>query len=108
MTLIRFFIFPLCFIAIAACEKDKLDGEMSILTGTWNWTETYGVYNYCDTDSLWKCKLPQIQQRQSSHLKSNKAFATLRSPRWSNALLSDGQLITPCTVLFLSHIVVDS
>ena len=53
----RFIIIFICIIALAACEKDKLEGEMSILIGTWNWTETYEVNNYCDSDSLWNYQL---------------------------------------------------
>ncbi|MCF8299012.1 MAG: hypothetical protein K9J13_15800, partial [Saprospiraceae bacterium] len=49
----RFIILFFCTIAFAACKKDKLEGEMSVLIGTWNWTETYKVSNYCDNDSLW-------------------------------------------------------
>lgn len=57
MNSFRFLILFFCVIAVAACEKDKLEGEMSILTGTWNWTETYKVSNYCDPDSLWNFQL---------------------------------------------------
>jgi hypothetical protein len=53
----RFPILFLCLIAVSACKKDKLEGERSILIGTWNWTETYEVSNYCDTDSLWNYQL---------------------------------------------------
>ena len=57
MNSFRFLILFFCVIAVAACKKDKLEGEMSILIGTWNWTETYEVSNYCDTDSLWNYQL---------------------------------------------------
>jgi hypothetical protein len=57
MNSFRFLIFFFCAIAVAACTKDKLEGEMSILIGTWNWTETYAVSNYCDADSLWNYQL---------------------------------------------------
>ena len=53
----RFLIFFFCVFAVAACEKDKLEGDMSILTGEWNWTETYKVSNYCDPESLWDYQL---------------------------------------------------
>ena len=43
--------------AVTACKKEKLDGDRSILTGTWNWTETYLVNNYCSPDSLWNYQL---------------------------------------------------
>ena len=35
---------------------------MSILIGTWNWTETYEVRNYCDADSLWNYQLTDSAQ----------------------------------------------
>jgi hypothetical protein len=57
MNSFRFLILFFCVITVAACKKDKLEGEMSILIGTWNWTETYEVNNYCDTDSLWNYQL---------------------------------------------------
>lgn len=57
MNSFRFIILYFCIIALAACEKDELEGEMSILIGTWNWTETYENSNYCDTDSFWNYQL---------------------------------------------------
>ena len=39
---------------------------MSILTGTWNWTETYRVNNYCDTDSLWNYQLIDSAKEDNS------------------------------------------
>lgn len=39
-----------------------LEGETSILIGTWNWTETYAVTNHCDPDSLWKYQLIDFAQ----------------------------------------------
>ena len=62
MNSFRFLILFFCVIAVAACKKDKLEGEMSILIGTWNWTETYVVSNYCDTDSLWNYQLIDLAQ----------------------------------------------
>lgn len=66
MNSFRIFIFFFCFIALSACEKDELEGEMSILTGTWNWTETYRVNNYCDTDSLWNYQLIDSDKEDNS------------------------------------------
>ncbi len=57
MNSFRFIILFFCIIALAACEKDELEGEMSILIGRWNWLETYKVSNHCDTDSLWNYQL---------------------------------------------------
>ena len=57
MMSLRFIILFFCITVIAACEKDKLEGEMPILIGTWNWTVTYEVSNYCDADSLWDYQL---------------------------------------------------
>ena len=62
MNSFRFIILFFCIISLAACEKDKLEGEMSILIGTWNWTETYEVSNYCDADSLWNYQLIDATQ----------------------------------------------
>ncbi len=58
----RFLIFFFCVIALTACEKDMLEGETSILIGTWNWTETYEVTNHCNTYSLWKYQLIDFAQ----------------------------------------------
>ena len=57
MNSFRFIILFFCIIALAACQKDKLEGEISILIGRWNWTETYEVSNHCDTESLWNYQL---------------------------------------------------
>lgn len=57
MNSIRLIIFSICVIAFAACKKDKLDDETAILIGTWNWTETYEVRNYCEADSLWNYQM---------------------------------------------------
>jgi hypothetical protein len=48
-------IIPLALLGffLLSCKKDKLDGDSSILTGTWEWTETYKVPNLCDADSMW-------------------------------------------------------
>jgi hypothetical protein len=40
-------------IAVPACKKDQLEGQMATLKGKWEWTETFEVRNYCDLDSLW-------------------------------------------------------
>lgn len=57
MNSFRFLIFFFCVIAVTACKKDKLEGDMSILIGKWSWTETYKVSNYCDADSLWNYQM---------------------------------------------------
>jgi len=57
MNSFRFIILFFCIIALAACQRDKLEGETSILTGRWNWTETYEVSNHCDTESFWNYQL---------------------------------------------------
>lgn len=67
-----FNIIVFCIISLAACEKDKLEGEMSILIGTWNWTETYEVSNYCDADSLWN-----YQRIDSTHANNEYALEFL-------------------------------
>jgi len=38
---------------------------MSILIGTWNWTETYKVSNFCDADSLWNYQLVNSAQKDN-------------------------------------------
>jgi len=40
---------------------------MSILIGTWNWTETYEVRNYCDADSLWNYHLIDATQTDNKY-----------------------------------------
>jgi hypothetical protein len=67
MNSFRYTLIFLCIIAIAACEKDTLEGEMSILIGTWNWTETYEVSNYCDADSLWNYQLIDSAQTENNY-----------------------------------------
>lgn len=67
MNSFRFLILFFCVIAVSACEKDKLEGEMSILIGTWNWTETYGVRNFCEPDSLWNYQLIDSDQRDNKY-----------------------------------------
>jgi len=57
MNSFRFIILFFCIISLAACQRDKLEGETSILTGRWNWTETYEVSNHCDTESFWNYQL---------------------------------------------------
>lgn len=42
---------------LTCCKKDKLDGTRSILTGTWNWTETYQVNNHCADETQWNYEL---------------------------------------------------
>lgn len=66
MNSFRFIILFFCVIAVSACEKDKLEGETSILIGTWNWTETYEVSNYCDADSLWNYQLIDSAQTDNN------------------------------------------
>jgi len=36
-----------------SCEKEKLEGETSMLIGKWNWTASILVPNHCDVDSTW-------------------------------------------------------
>lgn len=63
----RAFLMIFTIIALVACKKDKLDGDMSILIGTWNWTETYEVSNYCDADSLWNYELIDSSQEDNKY-----------------------------------------
>lgn len=67
MNLFRLLLLFCCVIAFSACKKDKLEGEMSILIGSWNWTETYEVGNYCDTDSLWNYDLVYSTQTDNTY-----------------------------------------
>ncbi|MBC8146567.1 MAG: hypothetical protein H8E98_01110 [Bacteroidetes bacterium] len=63
----RFLILFFCVIAVAACKKDKLEGDMSILIDKWNWTETYEISNYCDNDSLWNYQLIDWAQTNNKY-----------------------------------------
>jgi len=51
----------------SGCQKDKLEGEASVLIGTWNWTASYLVPNHCEEDSLWNFKLRDTVSATSSY-----------------------------------------
>ncbi len=53
--------------AINACEKDKLEGDSSILIGTWNWTETFEIINFCDPDSTWNYQLIDFRKPDNTY-----------------------------------------
>lgn len=57
MKLYYFSALILGLLTLSACKKDKLEASRAILTGTWNWTESYQIDNYCADDSLWNYEL---------------------------------------------------
>ncbi|MCD6200359.1 MAG: hypothetical protein J7K46_00955 [Bacteroidales bacterium] len=95
----RLLILCLCVFAVAACEKDKLEGEMSILIGTWNWTETYEVRNHCDADTLWNYQL--IDSTQTHHTyslefleKGKVIFYTNHAIIWKERVVFESKNVT--------------
>jgi hypothetical protein len=91
----RFFIVLFCLVAFTACEKEELEGDTSILIGSWNWTKTYKVGNYCDAESLWNYQLTD---------------STSANNRYSLEFLETGKVIfyTNDAIIFRKRVVFES
>jgi len=100
MNSIRFIII-LCIIALVACKKDKLEGETSILIGTWEWTETYEVSNYCDTDSLWN-----FQMTDSTH--TNNKFTLEFLEKGKAIFYSNNDILWKDRIVFESKNIIEN
>lgn len=46
---------------IFSCKKDKLEGEMNILVGKWNWVYTDHLYGICEGNSFSETLTPESE-----------------------------------------------
>jgi hypothetical protein len=59
------YLIGICLITLS-CKKDKLEGDMSILIGKWNWTHTDHLYGICDGDSFSETLTPLSEDKTFS------------------------------------------
>ena len=67
MKRIRPFFLFIVLLTLVSCKKDKLEGDSSILVGTWSWTETYTVSNHCDAEMSWNYVLTDSSETGSTY-----------------------------------------
>ena len=85
----------LALVFLVSCKKEKLEGDKSILVGTWKWVNSQKVTNTCEAENLWNYTYTDSAENNNEYSlefleKGKVKFYTNTNLLWKHRIVFEG------------------